>query len=508
MMFITVGIPSSPRTGPTCRIAGCMRGANMNTIPALSYARRIASTSTSMLTPSASRTSALPDLEVNDRLPCLAIRTPAPAATSAAAVEMLNVPTDPPPVPHVSTMRSFCGRFSRSIARRSAFAAPAITSALSPRTRNPVSNAAICTCDASPRMTTSNAAVIASCVSGRSCASAAIAAWSGAGAGVVVMTYSYSGAGSLRYLVPLGQSSFELADEISLRAERRVLVVQLHVRPLQAIHGVHHLPFHRNESLLGSDRTALGGPDRVAQLVYDIARPRALRCAEPLDLALQASHRACVLGAHPRGYLVQRGDRFEARVTFVEPGVRQLEQGRQGRRTLEEPGRRPATRIVQRQRGCKGALEDDALEEKSEISHPGIDAEQAGVLRPLVSDVREPLACQHCVLHRWRQMIQREECVGWERTVGRAVRHQLLVDQRVAPRIDGEQHEAGAPVATGKLFVDQSERCRGVRGQSEISRERGKRFHGHPMLRVCVLNRDLSMLCVASAHRFLARRIA
>src|SRR6185437_5336567 len=122
------------------------------------------------------------------------------------------------------------------------------------------------------------------------------------------MTYSYSGAGSLRYLVPLGQSSFELADEISLRAERRVLVVQLHVRPLQAIHGVHHLPFHRNESLLGGDRTTLRGADRVTQLVYDVARPRALRCAEPLDLALQASHRTCMLGAHPRRYLVQRGD--------------------------------------------------------------------------------------------------------------------------------------------------------------------------------------------------------
>ena len=56
-----------------------------------------------MSTPSASSTSALPLREVNDRLPCFAIGTPAPAATNAAAVEILNVVTVPPPVPAVST---------------------------------------------------------------------------------------------------------------------------------------------------------------------------------------------------------------------------------------------------------------------------------------------------------------------------------------------------------------------------------------------------------------------
>ena len=56
-----------------------------------------------MSTPSASSTSALPLREVNDRLPCFAIVTPAPAATNAAAVEILNVVTVPPPVPAVST---------------------------------------------------------------------------------------------------------------------------------------------------------------------------------------------------------------------------------------------------------------------------------------------------------------------------------------------------------------------------------------------------------------------
>ena len=40
------------------------------------------------------------------RLPCLATRTPAPAMTSAVAVEMLKVPLVSPPVPQVSTRAS------------------------------------------------------------------------------------------------------------------------------------------------------------------------------------------------------------------------------------------------------------------------------------------------------------------------------------------------------------------------------------------------------------------
>ncbi len=43
------------------------------------------------------------------RLPCLATRTPAPAATNAVAVEMLKVPLVSPPVPQVSTSASRSG---------------------------------------------------------------------------------------------------------------------------------------------------------------------------------------------------------------------------------------------------------------------------------------------------------------------------------------------------------------------------------------------------------------
>ena len=46
--------------------------------------------------------SELPDSDDTARLPCLAMGTPAAAATIAVAVEMLNVPCTSPPVPQVS----------------------------------------------------------------------------------------------------------------------------------------------------------------------------------------------------------------------------------------------------------------------------------------------------------------------------------------------------------------------------------------------------------------------
>src|SRR5207244_1756073 len=90
-----------------------------------------------MRTPSASSTSAEPHLDVNERLPCLATTAPAPAATNAAAVEILKVETAPPPVPQVSTR---CAPFAstRTIASRSARAAPAPSSGVSTFHRIPL----------------------------------------------------------------------------------------------------------------------------------------------------------------------------------------------------------------------------------------------------------------------------------------------------------------------------------------------------------------------------------
>ena len=53
--------------------------------------------------PSSSSTSADPAAELAARFPCFATAAPAAAATSAAAVEMLNVCAPSPPVPTMST---------------------------------------------------------------------------------------------------------------------------------------------------------------------------------------------------------------------------------------------------------------------------------------------------------------------------------------------------------------------------------------------------------------------
>ena len=61
-------------------------------MPISSSARAADSGVTCTATPSASSTSAEPQRDDTDRLPCFAIGTPAAAATRAAAVEMLKVP--------------------------------------------------------------------------------------------------------------------------------------------------------------------------------------------------------------------------------------------------------------------------------------------------------------------------------------------------------------------------------------------------------------------------------
>ena len=89
--------------GPACFIAGWKAGANMKPMPTSLMERATSSGVCSTLTPSASSTSAEPHLLLTERFPCLAIATPAPAATNAAAVEILKVFTLSPPVPQVST---------------------------------------------------------------------------------------------------------------------------------------------------------------------------------------------------------------------------------------------------------------------------------------------------------------------------------------------------------------------------------------------------------------------
>jgi len=92
-----------------------------------------ASGPSSIRTPSASSTSAEPHWLVAERLPCLAILAPAPAAISAAVVDTLKVGA-PPPVPAVSTRPSPASTCTASV--RIVHASPAISATVSPFVRS------------------------------------------------------------------------------------------------------------------------------------------------------------------------------------------------------------------------------------------------------------------------------------------------------------------------------------------------------------------------------------
>src|ERR1700719_1024500 len=92
-----------------------------------------------MTTPRASSTSALPHRDDAARLPCLATGHPAPAATSAAAVEMLKVPAPSPPVPHVSTASTDNG--TKVACARIDSTMPVSSSTVSPLVRKAAINA-------------------------------------------------------------------------------------------------------------------------------------------------------------------------------------------------------------------------------------------------------------------------------------------------------------------------------------------------------------------------------
>ena len=102
-MLKTVLHPSSCRAAITWRMAGWWLGAKRNAIPICSIILACVSGPTDRFTPSAERTSAEPHVLLTLRFPCLTTGIPAPAATNAAAVLILNVCVPSPPVPQVST---------------------------------------------------------------------------------------------------------------------------------------------------------------------------------------------------------------------------------------------------------------------------------------------------------------------------------------------------------------------------------------------------------------------
>ena len=140
-MFITVGIPSPLRASAAYFIEGWKTWANRKVIPIRPTSSSTFATGRSRRTPSASRTSAEPDFEVEARLPCLTTVRPVAAITTDAMVEMLTVWARSPPVPTMSIDRAGAstGCACAIIESASASSSPLVTPFDCRATRKPAS---------------------------------------------------------------------------------------------------------------------------------------------------------------------------------------------------------------------------------------------------------------------------------------------------------------------------------------------------------------------------------
>ncbi len=164
MMLKKVRTPSVLRTGITWRSAGWKSGAKAKPMPVFATQNSTPAAGRSTFTPRASSTSAEPLFDDTDRLPCLTTGTPAPVHTSAAAVEMLNVPLKSPPVPHRSMASSASTAMGTAKARIVSQKATS-SSCVSPRAARPTRKPAISSGRASPCMMMRSACVASSFVS-------------------------------------------------------------------------------------------------------------------------------------------------------------------------------------------------------------------------------------------------------------------------------------------------------------------------------------------------------
>ena len=103
-----VRMPSILRTGATYFMDMWYFCANRKQIPSFSRTSLFFSGSRSILTPSASRQSAAPDLLDAARFPCFATATPPAEITRDAVVEMLKELDLSPPVPTISRTSLSC----------------------------------------------------------------------------------------------------------------------------------------------------------------------------------------------------------------------------------------------------------------------------------------------------------------------------------------------------------------------------------------------------------------
>src|SRR5919204_1388077 len=255
---------------------------------AVSMHRRTPSGPRAMSTPSASSTSALPDRLEAARFPCFATGMPAPAATMAAAVEILKVPARSPPVPQVSMVPS--GTSSGVAWVRIDSTNPVISSTVSPLARRAIKRPAVWTGVASPAITWSMTSRACSRVSAVPLSSCSIASLNGVATGPEILRRPAPGFGSLPQKKKWGPSSGGLGTGTprhSIGKSRRILSSHSHwfLTPVRA-----------GRSILGELPQAVGDFVRIQhERVFERGTEghrRHIRTGNPDDGRIQAGEAA------------------------------------------------------------------------------------------------------------------------------------------------------------------------------------------------------------------------
>ena len=157
--------PIARRTGATRAIAGWWLCANRKATPTCARQASARAMPMSARQPSASSTSAVPDLEDAPRFPCFATGTPQAATTKVTAVDTFRLCDPSPPVPHTSMAST--GAPTRTIRSRSTPAAAAISAGVSPRSASATRKAAISASARSALRMAAKACAASSASSGR-----------------------------------------------------------------------------------------------------------------------------------------------------------------------------------------------------------------------------------------------------------------------------------------------------------------------------------------------------
>jgi hypothetical protein len=180
---------------------------------------------------------------------------------------------------------------------------------------------------------------------------------------------------------------------------------------------------------------------------------------------------------HPVRDVLQRADRFLARLALEEPQIGELEQRDRGREPLGRARAEELPRLVQHDDAGQLSLEAHAAQREPADVAVALEREQRGELVRVVGEVHEGRTGRDGDPLAGRQVVERRI----EPLVGDAItaRHEP-VDEHLAPRVVAHERDLGEPVDFRQRVSEREERRVDVWGDAERVSERGEGAWRHP----------------------------